>query len=99
ADGWQADLTTKIKGKTQSANVETLEMQLPRPRPDGLAILAANDCFPGLPWGALYWAFQKNWPLTVPAEFQCHGEGGTTPELRRGGSLGRARIHLQWADT
>jgi hypothetical protein len=93
-EGWQADLTTKIKGKMISAHVETLEVQLPRPRPESLAILAANQGFPGLPWAALYWASQKNWPLTIPVEFQCHGEGGINPELRPGNS-GRARIHLQ----
>ena len=97
SEGWQADLTTKIKGKTVSANVETLDVQLPRPRPDGLAILAANQAFPGLPWAALYWASQKNWPLTVPVEFHCQGEAGTNPDLRPG-KLGRARVHLQRPD-
>jgi hypothetical protein len=97
AEGWQTDLTTKIKGKTLSAVADSLEIQLPRPRTDGLAILASHQGFPGLPWGALYFASQKNWPLVVPAEFQCHGEGGTIPELRLG-STGRARIQLQGSD-
>jgi hypothetical protein len=96
-DGWQADLTTKIKGQLQSANVDVLEVQLPRPRADGLALLAACQGFPGLPWGAFYFATKRNWPITVPGEFQCHGQAGFTPELRLAGP-GRARIHLNRPD-
>ena len=98
-EGWQAELITKIKGKSLPANVETMDVQLPRPRPDGLAILAASQGFPGFPWGALYLVHQKYWPLVAPAEFQCHGEGGINPELRPGAAPGRNRIHLQPSDT
>jgi hypothetical protein len=97
ADGWQADLTTKIKVRSLSGGVDYVDVQLPRCRPEGLALLNVSPYpaglpWAGLPWGPLYLTGQRYWPILVPADFTCHSESGPSPELQIADLQRRARI-------
>jgi hypothetical protein len=90
---WQVEVTTKIQVKALSGSVDYLDVQLPRCRPEGLAAVAASPLgFPGsLSWGGLYLGARRNWPVAVPADFFCQGEG-VVPELKTADALRRVRI-------
>jgi hypothetical protein len=97
AEGWQADLTTKIKVWSLSAGVDFVDVQLPLCHPEGLAVLSVYP-YPALPWAPLYLATKKNWPVIVPADFTCQSESGSSPELQAPDPQRRARIVLNRPD-
>jgi len=98
ADGWQADVTTKIKVRSLSAGVDFVDVQLPRCQPQGLGVLNVYPFPAALPWAPLYLATQKYWPVLVPAEFTCLSESGPSPELQARDFQRRSRIVLNRPD-
>jgi hypothetical protein len=77
-DGWQILAVTRIHAKPVHDGVDYLEVQLPRPRPEGLGLMAlAPPQFPGaVPWAVLGLAAQPNWPVRVPRDYELEGEDG-----------------------
>jgi hypothetical protein len=95
-EGWQVLAVTRVNARPVRDSVDYLEMQLPRPRPEGLAALGVLPAgFPAnVPWGTLPQAAQMNWPVRVPLEYECEGEDSGA-ELLPAGPNRRAGIKLQ----
>ena len=95
-DGWEISLTAHVQVKSPTSGGEYLDLQLPRPRPTGVSLLATAPAstFPAtLPWagiglkrGQLGWA--------VPFNFQVTGEGGQALEVSAPDASGRCRVML-----
>ncbi|MBM4067341.1 MAG: MFS transporter [Planctomycetes bacterium] len=96
AGAFQAEITTRIKVKSLSPGVDFIDVQLPRPRVDGLAQLgiAAAGWPANIPWSAMVLAAQKNWPAAAAGDFLIQGEGGLLTEMQPADSNRRARITL-----
>jgi hypothetical protein len=77
-EGWLVTASTRIHAKPVHDGVDYLEVQLPRPRPEGLVVVAAvPTTFPAtVPWAALPFASQPFWPVRVPREYEFEGEDG-----------------------
>jgi hypothetical protein len=97
SEGWEIDLSAQITVKSPFGGGDFLDLQLPRPRPTGAALVAAApwSAFPAaLPWGAL--ALMRG-PLpawAVPLEFHLSDDGGGMLELPVPDGRGRCRVPL-----
>lgn len=100
ADGFQADVTTRIKVKSLSGGADFVDVQLPRPRVDGLALLNwASAGWPAsIPCGALCLAAQKQWPPILVGDFVVQGDAGLLTEMQPADSTRRTRITLGRAE-
>ncbi len=96
-DGWEVELTEFLQVKSPGGG-ETIEMQLPRPRPFGPAALALTPLapFPAiLPWpglGLLSGPPPAAW--AIPVEFQIGEEGGGSLDMTPPDAYGRCRVVL-----
>jgi len=96
-EGWQVQAVTRIHAKPVHGGVDYLEVQLPRARPEGLAVIAAAPAgFPAvLPWGAMALAVQPHWPVRVPHDYDFEGEdAAATAELAQPTATRKAGIKL-----
>ena len=84
-EGWQVLASTRIHAKPVHDGVDYLEVQLPRPRPEGLAVVGAAPAgFPvSVPWAALRGGRgQLHGPCGCPLDYELEGEeGAATAEL------------------
>jgi hypothetical protein len=94
---WEIDLAAQVNVKSPGSGGDFLDVQLPRPRPVGMALLAG---VPGgglagtVPWAALA-MLRGPWPVwAVPLEFQLSDEAGGVLDLPVPDGHGRCRLPL-----
>jgi hypothetical protein len=89
-EGWQVEVTTRIKGKALFVGTDVLEVQLPLPRLEGLTPPTVSG-FPGsFPWVALASPGRGFAAAWIPLEFFLEGDGAELlpPDSRR-------RVHIR----
>lgn len=93
---WEIDLTAQVTVKSPGGG-DFLDLQLPRPRPMGVALFAAvPGCgvAGGVPWSALA-LMHGPWPTwAMPLEFQVSDDVGGVRELPPVDGQGRCRLPL-----
>jgi hypothetical protein len=95
ADVWEVELSSRVHGRALLAGGDSLDVQLPLPRPLSLGALAfaPGAAWPSaIPWGAVH-SLEAGFAGQAPAaDFQAHDETGKALELTPIGRQGRTRI-------